>query len=183
MQDYLGEPTADPVLLQALLDETESWLETACNRPDRPFQASQAGRVERQDSTGSATLLLDYPIETLTSVVLGHDLGAPDETLVVNDQTKLVWWAGSNRLVRVDGGTFGRAGQPGYVQVTYTTAADLPPLAAAAVKAVTAARWRRRGSEDAKSERTGSYAAEYAAIAEGDPVWKAAVAAFREVPL
>jgi hypothetical protein len=183
MREYLGDPNADTGLLQALLDETEGWLLTACNREARPFQGPKTARVERHDGTGSPVLRLDYAIKALTSVLLGYDAAVPDETLVVNDQTKLVWAAGTDRLVRVDGGAFGRRGQPNYAQVTYDTAEDRPALAAAAVKSVAAARWRRRGSEEAQSERIGGYSAEYAPIATSDPVWQAAVAAFREVPV
>lgn len=183
LTDYLGL-TAPDAVAQALCDQVQDWLERACSRSDRPFTGEQAARTEVHDATGTCLLFLDYSIGALTSVKLGADVAAPDETLVVNDQTLLAWGVGGRRLVRVDDGTFGVAGVPRYVHVTYDAAADLPDLAALAVKRATAALWGQLGGEGLTAERLGAYSADYAPAAiEADPVWQLALQAFRELHL
>lgn len=178
----LGEDEAGADQVVELAGQVEAFLLGQCARKDRPFQAASAGRIEYAEGSGAATLWLDYPVAALTSVALGPDHTAPSETLVVNDQTKLVWSVGSPRLVRVDGGLFGAVDQPRFVKVTYDAGADLPSDATLAVLRVTAAIWRQRGAEDVTSERVGGYSADLAPAADSDPVWQAVVAQYR-VPL
>lgn len=178
---YLGE-SIDAGVGEPLLDQVEAMLEAASNRTHRPFAAAAIGRTERHDGTGRPLLYLDYPIAALTSVKLGADVGAPDETLDVADQTTLSWQVARARLQRVDGQVFGETGQPGVVHVTYTTADDLPELAALAVKRAAAALWHQIGQEAVTSERLGAWNAEFRAV-EADPTWQAAVAAYRVMPL
>jgi hypothetical protein len=176
-----GEEGRDVAL--ALADQIEALLLSQCARGNRPWQLAQVGRVERKDGTGNGTLYLDYPIAALTSVKLGYDAAAPIETLVVNDQTKLVWDVGSNRLQRSDSGVFGTAGFPGYVRVTYDTEADAPDDAALAVLRGVATVFGQRGSEDSKSERVGGFSTDLIAAIEGDPVWQMVVGAHRVIVL
>ncbi len=168
-----GEGGADQVV--ALAGQVEALLVSQCGRTERAFQDAAQGRVEYRDGTGRPSLWLDYPIAVLTSVTIGPDHAAPSATLPVNDQTALVWSAGSPRLVRVDGGVWGCLDEPRIVRVTYDAAADLPADAALAVLRVTAAVWRQRGAEDVKSERVGGYSADLAAAADSDPIWQAVV--------
>lgn len=172
-----GEAGADQVVV--LAGQVEALLLTQCGRTDRPFQGAGSNRTEYRDGTGRATLWLDYPVAALTSVQLGPDHANPSETLPVNDQTQLVWAAGSPRLVRVDGGVWGALEAPRIVKVVYNTAADLPADATLAVLRVTAAIWRQRGAEDVRSERVGGYSADLAAAAESDPIWQLVVGQFR----
>lgn len=177
LTSYLGLPASDPEAL-ALAAQVQAHLETQCRRRDVPFRAAQGGRVERRDGTGGATCWLDYPIETVTSVRLGHDPAAPDVDLDPADPAVLLWRAGTRRLTRVDGGTFGRFGVPLWIQVTYDAQADLPEDAALAVLRVTAAVYNSRGAEEVRTEREGGYSADMAAVAESDPIWQAVVAAY-----
>ena len=178
----LGEDEAGADHVVELAGQVEALLVSQCGRTERPFQAATTGRVEYRDGTGRPTLWLDYPVAALTAVTLGPNHAAPSETIAVNDQTKLVWSAGSPRLVRVDGGAWGCLDEPRIVKVTYDAGADLPSDATLAVLRVTAAVWRQRGAEDVRTERVGGYAADLAAAAESDPIWQAMVAQHR-VPI
>lgn len=177
---HLGLTTTDDVALQIARD-VEALLLRACNRTDRPWQAAQTARTEVHDGTGSVACYLDYPIGALTSVKLGYDAAAPDETLAINDKTVLIWAAGSPRLMRVDGGIFGQYTWPRYIQVVYDAAEDLPAEATRAVLQVTANLYNRRGSEDMTAERMGGYSGDLAPELQSD-AWAAVVAAHR-VPL
>lgn len=174
--EFLGGVDDDELpVCERIIDQVEALFCAQANRRERAFVGAQTARVEVHDSADSAILHLDYPIATLTSVVLGYVPGTPDETLVVNDAAKLAWGAGSTRLQRTDGGTFGGVGKPRYVHVTYNTQADLPADVALAVQSVAASIYRRRGSEDASSERLGGFQADFAQIAAADPLWKLAL--------
>lgn len=178
---YLGEEDASQLpLVEQLVDQVEALFLAQCGRRERPFQAEQSARVEVHDGTGTPLLFLDYPIVALTSVAIGPNPSAPTETLTVASVDVLRYAVGRTRLHRVDGGTFGDAGDPAVVRVTYDAGADLPMDVQAAILQVVAAVYHRRGSEDVRTERIGGYSAEYAAAAESNPLWKAAIAAHWE---
>jgi hypothetical protein len=177
--DFLGlEWGEEEELLQQLLDEVEATFVAACRRQHRPFQGAELGRVEEHDGSGSTSLWLHYPVTALATVTLGADHEHPDETLTAADLHVV---AGRRRIQRRNGATFGALDAPGYVRVTYNAAADLPLGAGLAVVRVAAAVYRQRGSEDVKSERSGTYSSELAAVADSDPLWQAAVEAHREI--
>lgn len=173
--------SGDDALLQLLLDALEELFESECGRSETPFQAAADARLEVHDGTGSATLYLDYPIEDITSIVIGADVDDPDETLDPDDVAVVSWRAGRRRLVRVDGETWGAAGVPNCVHVTYDTLDELPATAALAIQRVGAAVYRQIGSEDVTGDRTGSYSKELAKVAESDPIWQLAVRGNRTV--
>jgi hypothetical protein len=179
LKTYLGDAPAssDDGLLTDLLDSVEAMLERASGREVGAFREAEDERTEVLDGTGSCDLYLEYPIRTVASIKLGFNVSSPVETLDPADKTVIVYGAGSRRISRVDGGTFGRVGSPRYVQVVYASRDDIPDDARLAVMSVCARAYRRRGSEEAKSETTGAYSltslAE-AAIAD-DPFWAAAV--------
>jgi hypothetical protein len=174
-----GTVAAESTLRQALLDDVEAMFVAECGRQHAPFSAALTNRTEKQKATGSPTLVLDYPVADLDAVVLGFNSGSPDETLDPDDTDELIWEVGKHTVTRVDGGRFGRFGDPAYCHVTYDTVADLPDDASLAVKRVAAAVYRQRGSEDASSETIGGQAVSLASVAASDPVWVAAVANHR----
>lgn len=184
LKTYLGDApaSADDALLDALIDDVEALFASETGRSITSFIAAGSGRVEVLDATGSADLFVDYPITALTSITLGYDAGAWDETLDVSDGTVVVYAVGGRKITRVDGGTWGRHyGHARYITVTYDYAADLATSAKLAIKSVVAAVYRQRGSEGMKSETVGafySYTREdaQAATASSD-FWKEAVAA------
>lgn len=186
---YLGDAPAssDDALLQALLDDVEALFASEAGRQVSEFQDAGTARTEVHDGTGSADLYLDYPINALTSVVLGYDSASPDETLDIADKHVLVYAVEGRRLSRTDGGTFGRAGQPRYVTVVYDFAADLPADAKLAIKSVTSSVYRNRGSEGMKSETVGAFYSytreDIKAATTDDPFWCAAVNANRRTML
>ena len=176
---FLGLSSTDPIV-GSLVEQAEAAFNAACGREEQPFADVLTGRVERLDGTGSRTLYVDYPIDTLTSITLGYDTGTPDETLVVADPTKVGFQAGKRRITRNDGGVFGCAGQPGYVVVTYTSKADLPADAKQAVLRRVALIYGQIGSEDARSEAIGGVRTELA-DADQDAVWREAVQRHRRL--
>lgn len=169
---------ADAVL-QGILDGVESALEGECNRGHRPFSPALDARIEIQAATGTSTLCLDYPIEDLVEVVLGYDSENPDETLDVDDPLVLTWEG--TRLMRLDGGVFGRRVGLPFVRVTYDTKEDLPDDAKLAVLDVAASMLRQVGKEGLRSYTEGPYSETYATWADSSPLWKRAVDAHREV--
>lgn len=185
LKDFLAIPsgtTTWDTLLGDLRDQVKELLERACGRDQRPFQDAQAGRIERQDGTGSSELFLDYPIAALSqSILVGGDPAAPDETLSPTDKTKVRWIVGHRRISRVDDGQWKELDAPLVVQVTYNAAADLPKAAKMAVTQVVAAVYRQRGSEDVNAERTGGYSADLKKVIEEQPAWAAAVAVLSEI--
>lgn len=187
-ETFLGDNTASEQSVRTgLIAQVKATFERECGRGRIPFQDAQAARVERLSGTGNDTLVLDYPIGSLTSVKLGFDSATPDETLSVADRRVLVFSAGSRVLRRVDGGTFGPFGAPEYAEVTYNAAADLPADAKLAVLRRAAAVYRQRGSEEASSESVGDVSVAFglhqSAPGQGDTVWHDAVAAHARTAL
>jgi hypothetical protein len=167
--------TSDDTLVDSLLTMVEDMLERACGRAGRPFSAALTNRIETHDGTDDTGVDLDYPIASVAEILLGVDADNPTETLDPDDLTVVTFGAGRRRLTRTDCGVFGTRGRPRYVQVTYTTQADLPSIAKLAVMRATASIYRQRGSEDAKSETIGGDFSHTLASLEEDPIWKAAV--------
>ena len=179
---YMGLDPSDTALinlLTPLIVETEALLATDCNRSDRPFAAAMAGRNETQDGTGSRSIYVDYPIAALTSIVLGHDVNDPVETLDVADPAIVQWRVGSRRIRRLDA-AFGKLRQPGYVHIVYDSLSDVPADAPLAIKRRVAAIWQDRGSEGASSERFGPVTLQ-STLAASDEIWRTVCDANREV--
>lgn len=183
-KDYAHLTVAtDDTLIDALLDATEALLELQCNRPKAPFAAAPGQDVtEIHDGTGGKTLFLHYPIGTLTSVKLGEDPQSPDETLSVSDKSVLRYEANRRRLVRVDGGLWGKSEDPLVIHVTYRPAADLPKECAQAVKRVAAAVYNQIGSEGTASQNVGGFSHTLEKVAENDPMWTMAVQGNTRIP-
>jgi hypothetical protein len=181
LKTYLGDApaSADDALLNALLDDVEALFESATLRAPGCYTAAAVGRTEVRDGTGSSRLYLTYPIAAITSIKLGYDPAAPTETLSPTNKNVVVYGVGSRIITRTDGGRFGTVRQPRYVQVVYDHQGDLPANARLAIKSVCATAYRRRGSEDVKSETTGSFYSHTMIedIAASDPFWTTAVEA------
>lgn len=184
LKSYLGDApaSADDALLTALLDDVEALFASETGRSIADF--TTAGEVtEVLAGTGTSALYLKYPIaeDGLVSVTLGTNEASPDETLNAFDRTVVQYDEGSRRITRVDGGTFGRAGDSRYVTVVYDHLGDRPTGAALAIQSVAATVYRNRGSEGMKSETVGSFYSytrdDTQSVASSDTLWRAAVAA------
>src|SRR5262249_10202226 len=140
-----------------LLDEVQAIFESATGREIVGFIAAAGGRTEVRDGNGLPDLKLDYPIAAVTSVKLGYDSATPDEILAVGNKRVLVFGVGQRRLSRVDGGVFGAAGRPRYVEVIYDHQGDMPTSAKLAIESVAATAYQRRGSEELRSETVGNF--------------------------
>lgn len=179
LKDYLGDApasAADAVLTE-LLSNVQSIFESETGRSPGSYIAAGTARTEVKDGTGSCNLYLDYPVTALTSVKLGYNPSVPDETLDVSSKLVIVWSSDSRRISRTDGGRFGKPGQARYVQVVYDYGADLPESAKLAIKSVCATAYRRRGSEEVKSETVGNFYSRTMIdeISSVDPFWQTAV--------
>lgn len=185
-QTTLGLSGADADLT-ALVDQVVARFAAECGRADVPFRTTQAGRTERIDGVRRGVIHTAYPIAVLTSVKLGYTSADPDETLDVADPDVVQVVAGLNRIARVDGGIFAPSASgpetrfPGYVQVVYDAAADLPLDAKRACLREIARLWRQRGSEDASGEGFGGTRSDLALGV--DQTWRDAVAMHRRIHL
>lgn len=181
LKDYLGDAPASSAdsLLTEILANVQSIFEAETGRVAGAYQAAGTARTEVRDGTGTNELYLSYPVAALTSVKLGFDSAVPDETLTVSDKKVIVFSSTSRRISRTDGGTFGKQGQPRYVEVVYDYGSDLPDSAKLGIKSVCATAYRRRGSEDVKSETVGSFYSRTVLddITKSDPFWQMAVGA------
>lgn len=151
-------PAADDAALTIILGGVVALFESATLRPPG-FYTDTDERTEVRDGTGSARLFLDYPIaeDGLISVKLGFDSAAPSETLSVANRSVIVYGEGSRCITRVDGGKFGKVGQPRYIEVVYEHLGDLPDDAKLPIMEVAASVYRNRGSEGMQSETVGSF--------------------------
>jgi hypothetical protein len=185
LKEYIGDApdSADDSLLTELLENVKALFESETGRAVGAYKDAGTARTEVKDGTGTADLYLDYPVSALTSVILGFDPTKPDETLVVSDKTVINFATDSRRISRTDGGTFGRTGQSRIVQVVYNFGADLPDSAKLGIKSVCAIAYRRRGSEEVKSESVGAFYSRTLVedIAQFDPFWQAAIAVNRRL--
>lgn len=159
----------DPVRLGAI-----RLFERLTGRKSCPFAGAFTARVEYHDGTGDGVLLLDYPPAGITSITIGANHEAPDET--VSSEAYVVV-AGDREITRLDGGTFGEFDAKRRVRVTYDTQDDRPEDAQLAVMRLIAQVWRQRGTEDAASETVSGYSRTMADIAATDGVFVAAVRA------
>jgi hypothetical protein len=160
LKTFLGDAPASAAdtMLTALLDNLEALFTSATLRePDSYIDAGEATEV--RDGTGTRRLYLTYPLadDGLISVKLGYDSASPDETLNVADRRVIVYGQGSRCISRVDGGRFGCAGQPRYVEVVYEHLGNIAADAKLAIMEVAASVYRTRGSEGMKSETVGSF--------------------------
>lgn len=179
LSTFLGvaEGTPDQELLEALLAQSIALFEKTCGRERAPFSDSLTGRIEIILADPWSTRLdLDYPIASITSIVVGLDVSAPDETLVPGAATSVVWYAGRREIIRTDGGFWGHA-RPRWVKVVYSTQNDRPADAKLAVKRRVARLYNERGKEGftsvTRGERSWSMAGQSAD--DEDSVWREAV--------
>lgn len=199
LKTYLSVSGAsDDALLSRLLAQATALLNKDCDRARAPFSDALTARVERQEARGGTRLRLDYPIASIASILVGRNFSAPDVTLDPTNPDHVMFEVGGRELIRTDGdywnGAMGgllswqcggplhggdRDPVPTFVQITYTTQPDLPADAALAIQSVVAQIYRRRGSEQVKSESLGQYSYQLADVAAGDSLWQAAVANHR----
>lgn len=190
LKAYLGDApaSADDTLLTALLDNVEALYERATGRDVGFYTDAATGVTEVLDGSGSPRLYLAYPIDAVTSVKLGYDSAAPDETLDATNKKVVAFGQGSRVLTRTDGGWFGTTSQRRYVEVVYDHQGYLPEDAKLPIMEVVAALYRNRGQEGMRSETVGAFYSytrdtDIATVAESNPLWQLSVQANRAVVL
>lgn len=184
VRDYAGiETDGEDPMLSSLVARVEAAFHAAIGRTDRPFQEVENGRVEVHDGTGTDTLYLDYPIAALTTAVTLGYASPWDESLDPTDPEVLQFGAGSRRLSRVDGGTFGDLDRPRYVRVTYDAGADVPEDVKLAVLRMVKALYEESGRGEATAERQLAESEGLPTVADvlTNDVWRAAIEAHREI--
>jgi hypothetical protein len=128
LKTYLGDaPTSgdDDELLEQLIDDVEALFASETLRALSSYR--RLGRRAPKSSTAPDR----RPVPRLPDRRSDLDQARlrpppPDETLTVADKNVIVYAVGARRITRTDGGCFGRAGQPRYVQVVYDAAATSP---------------------------------------------------------
>ncbi len=184
-------------VLDMTLDQIEALLEADLNRTEVPFQEAEAGRIEDQDGTGSPTVWVDYPIDTVTTIELGHDPAEPIETLDPTNPEEVAIIPGDRRIRRVSspsthglevrtrrrrrgrGPAFGPWNEPLFVHVTYDTRDDLPDAAKLAVVRGTTLIWAQRGMEEANRHRLPDLTVDLKKLIDDMPEWQKVVQLLR----
>jgi hypothetical protein len=118
---------------------------------------------EPYDGFGTRLLHLKRNLQTLTGITIRW--GASNGVDYVLDVSNVIWQVGKRRIA-LSGYAYGNSNERsclvfpcgyGNILISYTSQADTPPLAAQAVRECTATFYRRRGSEDARSEQIGTF--------------------------
>lgn len=144
-QDFPDVSTFE-TYLQELMDNVEALLEAECGVT---FASAASISNEPHDGTGTEVLYANYPVGTLTSVKIGIDATAPDETLTtIPDDID-----SNGRQVLRRGGVW-PAGRKN-VYLTYTSADYKPEVAKQALYEGVAFLYRRRGKEHVSSTTLG----------------------------
>lgn len=156
--------SSQDTFLTELADRVEAILEQVKRRTFAP-----SGSVSLTvDGTGQPWVWVERSISTLTTVKIGIDAAAPDETLTAGARVVI---AQGRRIYRQDGGIFPRG--VANVQVNGTAGAQLDPDAKQAVLEGVAMVYRMRGSEDAASESIGAFGHGLRQRFEELPSWRA----------
>jgi hypothetical protein len=176
-REFLGLKSGeDEEVIELLLEQITKLFEIQCGRDAAPFAGALTNRTEIHEAFSGATRIwLDYPISTVTSIALGRDVNAPDETLSPTDATLVVWRVGGRDLIRTDGGVW-RRNYPRWVKVVYNTLAYFPADVKPGIKRVVATVYQGRGKEGFTSVTRGSRSwtvAEQAALQ--DEFWQSAL--------
>jgi hypothetical protein len=148
---YLDAPTdnSQDALLTTLRDAVEQLLEAQTNQL---FGPAEYGREEVHDGTGTNTIYTRKPICDITDITLTYGETDALTTLSITQTAK--FRVGQRRIKTL---YYIFPEGPDNIIITYDTLANQPALAVQAVKEVCAALYRRIGSEDARSENTGSF--------------------------
>lgn len=152
LKTYLEiEDAAEDALLTTIRDGVEALL---AERTGQKFGVAELALVETHDGTGTRVMYADKPIASLTSLQIKYgDAELPGNVLNLSIESDVKYRVGKRRIA-LNAYRF----PEGYnnIVLTYDTVANKPALAVQAVKEACSAIYRRRGSEDARSEQIGN---------------------------
>lgn len=181
MYDYLTIPSSDdeggnvPLIRNAveelLVSETSALFGPEAVHTDEPY-----------DGTGTRVLYLRRPIKLVSSIKFRYGVEALTD-YNVDVTNAVVFRVGDRRLALKSYTGVNIVVFPcGYdnILVTYTSSLYQPELAKQAVREVTAAIFRRIGSEDARSEQLGSFHHVLLRSIDELPIWKKAIAVLHQ---
>ncbi len=141
----------DAGVVLALILAAENLLE---QRTDRIFGPEETVTDETHDGQGLPFLHTLRNIKTVTTLVI---VRPDDDTTIEYDydvNNDLTWVEGKRRITSH---TIAFPRRVDNIKVTYVAQEDTPELAKQAVRELVANMYRRRGSEDARSEHIGSF--------------------------
>jgi hypothetical protein len=147
----LKEDHEDAEVVDLIIKAAEELLET---ETDRTFAAEETVTDEIHDGEGSYIVYTNRPIKSLTELVI---VRPDDDTTIEYDydiNNDITWREGERRIVSH---TTPFPNRKDNIKITYVAQADQPEIAKQAVRELVANIYRRRGSEDARSEHIGSF--------------------------
>lgn len=147
-QDF-ADVSSFETFLQDLMDNTEELLEGDCRES---FEAGSSITDEPVDGTGTEIIYVRQPIATMTSVKIGEDETAPDDTLD-SFPDELDFEVGKRFVLRRGGDVWPRGRRNLYV--TYVSQSYAPLVAKQAFYEGVAFLYRRRGKEHVSSATVG----------------------------
>jgi hypothetical protein len=151
LSEYVEAPEdgSHDALLTTIRDAVESLLESQTNQE---FGVAEYDREEIHDGTGTNTIYARRPIGDITDITLTY--GETDSLTTLSITNTAKFRVGKRRIKTL---YYIFPEGPDNIILTYDALANQPALAVQAVKEVCATLYRRIGSEDARSEDTGSF--------------------------
>lgn len=179
VQAHLNVPTSqDQQLLSDWIDRLDNLLAILTRQLYLKGTTQAPVVLESQNGSGRTWVWVTRPIATLTTLLVGPDKNNPLETFTVTDVNSVaVDPRRTRRIVRTDGAIF-PAGVAN-IWVSYTPADNIPFGATAALIEGVSMIYRRRGSEDAKSESVNGFSHTLEQDLMNLPAWKAWVNRWR----
>lgn len=175
VSQYLGlSPSQDSDLIQKMIDRLDRLIATLTGQLYLKATTNTPVTAELSNGTGRIWTWAQRPIATLTTVLIGQNLAIPDETLTVADPTVIVVDPKRpRRIQRTDGSIFPAALRN--VSISYIPADNVPADIAMALIEGVAFLYRRRGSEDAKSESISGFSHTLQNELRECPAWMAVI--------
>lgn len=153
----------------SIRDSIEDLLATMTSRI---FGPEEVIANEAYDGYGSSILYIKRPLKVLTAITFRYDAPFTENDYNVVLAEQATWRVGSRRItlrsLRFPCGMDN-------ILISYTAQADQPELAKQAVREATAVVYRRRGSEDARSEQIGTFQHVLMRNLDESMTWKKAV--------
>lgn len=174
--DIDADDTSQDAILTGIRDAVEDLLEYQTNQL---FGPAEFDLEEIHDGTGTNTIYTRKPISEISSIILQY---GETDALTTLDITSTAKFRVGKRRIKTLYYIFPEG--PDNIVITYDTLANQPALAIQAVKEVCASLYRRIGSEDARSENTGSFSHVLLRdIAKESLIWSQAVGSLTLFPI
>lgn len=172
------DDTSHDALLTGIRDAVESLLEKQTNQQ---FSVAAPNLVETHDGTGTRILYARRPIANIDALQIKYgDAELPGNVVDLSISTDVRYRVGQRRIALR---TYRFPTGYNNVVLTYDTEANQPAIAIQAVKEACTALYRRRGSEDARSEQVGNLTHVLLRNLDESIFWKKAVESLTVFPI